>query len=95
MNKNVDLQKLANQLMFEIRDDELEQLELDFNVFLNQVDLLNKIDTTNVEPMIFPLDDITTFLRDDTKLHVLDRESLLSNAKSKDNGYFVIPKVVK
>ena len=95
MNTNVNLKKLGNQLMFDIKDDELVLLEKDFKIFLDQIQLLNTIDTTNVEPMIYPLDDITTFLRNDEDTHILDRELILDNAKRKENGYFVIPKVVK
>ena len=95
MNTNVNLKKLGNQLMFDIKDDELVLLEKDFKIFLDQIQLLNTIDTTNVEPMIYPLDDITTFLRNDEDTHMLDRELILDNAKRKENGYFVIPKVVK
>lgn len=95
MNKNVNLKQLANQLMFDIKDDETNMLEEDFNTFLKQVSLLNEIDTSNVEPMIYPIDDSTSFLRDDDSLHILDKSDVLVNAKRVEDGYFVIPKVVK
>ena len=43
------LRKLANQVMFDLNDQECEELQEEFETYLKQLDLLNKIDTENVE----------------------------------------------
>ena len=51
MNKAY-FQKLARQLMFDVSDEEAEQLREEFKILNKQIALLEKIDTENTEPMI-------------------------------------------
>lgn len=95
MNKDVNLKLLANQLMFDFTEVEIEKLDKEFKVFLEQVELLNKIDTTNVIPMIRPFEEFTSYLREDEINDVITVEEVLANAPKHTNGYFVVPKVVK
>ena len=53
MNKAY-FQKLARQLMFDVSDEEAEQLQEEFKILNKQIALLEKIDTENTEPMIYP-----------------------------------------
>ena len=87
--------KLAQQLMLRLTDDEAENIIAEFDTLLKQLDLLNQIDTTNVEEMIYPFEEPTSFFREDIVDHVLPIEEALYNAPVEDEGYFVIPKVVK
>lgn len=87
--------KLANQLMFDLCDEEIEELQEDFTVLVKQLDLLNKIDTDDVEEMIYPFEAETSFLREDVIDHVISQEDALSNAKSVMAGHVHVPKVVK
>ncbi len=90
-----ELQKYAHNLMFELSNEELEALEGDFDVLKAQLDLLNKVDTTNVEPMVYPFVLETTYLRPDEADHLLTQEEALANAPQVKQGHFVVPKVVK
>lgn len=87
--------KLANQLMFDVCDEEMEALQEDFKVLLKQLDLLNKIDTEDVEEMVYPFEAETSFLREDVVEHVISQEEALSNAKAVMAGHVHVPKVVK
>lgn len=87
--------KLAQQLMLRLSDEEAENIIAEFDTLLKQLDLLNQIDTTNVDEMIFPFDEPTSFFREDIVDHVLPIEEVLYNAPVEEEGYFVIPKVVK
>ena len=60
MNKAY-FQKLARQLMFDVSDEEAEQLQEEFKILNKQIALLEKIDTENTEPMIYPFEAETTF----------------------------------
>ena len=63
------LKKLARDLMFELNDQEVSELKEEFEGLLHQIQAFDKIDTENVERMIYPFEDETTFLREDVVEH--------------------------
>lgn len=87
--------KLANQLMFDLNDQEISELQEDFKVLLEQISILDKVNTEGVEEMIYPFEAETTFLRDDEIDNVIAQEDALRNAKSVMAGHVHVPKVVK
>ena len=82
--------KLANDLKFDLSDEEIEELKKDFVAVEEQVSLFEKVDTEGVEPMVYPFEAPTTFLRD-----VLTQEEALTNVKDARMGHVHVPKVVK
>lgn len=58
------------------------------------VDQLNKIDTDNVEPLIFMSESINV-LREDVSKTTLTQENALKNAANHDSDYFKIAKVLR
>lgn len=91
----LDYRKLANQLMFDLSDEEVVELDKEFDTLLKQIDLLDTIDTEGVEPMVYPFEASTTFLREDEVGHVLDQSDVLKNVKKERAGHILVPKVVK
>ena len=89
------LKKLANNVMFDLNEEELSELQDDFKDYLKQLDLLNKIDTSGVEEMVYPFETPTHFLRSDEVNYVLSASEALANAPKQSQGYIVVPKVVK
>ena len=57
--------------------------------------LLEAIDTENVEEMIYPFEEETTFLRDDVVTNVISQDDAVANVTKKIEGHFILPKVVK
>lgn len=94
MNKAY-FQKLANQLMFTISDEEAEQLQAEFEILQKQIALLEKINTDDVKEMVYPFENETAFLREDVITHTVTRDEALQNAKSVMAGHVHVPKVVK
>lgn len=92
---NEMLRKLANQVMFDLSDSECEELREDFETYMQQIDLLNKIDTEGVEEMVYPFDAPTVFIRDDEKEHTISQEDAMKNVPNKSENYVIVPKVVK
>jgi aspartyl-tRNA(Asn)/glutamyl-tRNA(Gln) amidotransferase subunit C len=86
--------KLANQIMLDLNDEEAVNLQNDFEVLLQQMDLLNKIDTTDVEEMIYPFEAPTVYLREDEVSNVLSQDDALKNAPEVKEGQIIVPKVV-
>ena len=87
--------KLANYLKFDLSDEEINELKKDFIEVEKQVELFEKIDTTGVEPMVYPFEEATTFLREDIEEDVLSQEDALKNVKDVRMGHVHVPKVVK
>lgn len=87
--------KLANQIMFDLSDEEIEELQVEFQDLTKQMELLDKIDTTHIEAMAYPFEEETQFLREDCVNHTLTQEEALANAPKVSGGQIVVPKVVK
>lgn len=52
--KEINFKELANNLMFEISDDEISEVQTEFEVLFKQIELLNKIDTQDTLEMVYP-----------------------------------------
>lgn len=94
MDKETLLKELGLKTMFRISDEEMPLLIQEYDIFMNHVQALEKIDTTGVEPMTFPYDIETTFLREDEPTHMIAREEALKNAKDVTHHQIRVPKVV-
>lgn len=88
------LKKLGLKTMFDITEDKMPALVKEYEVFMNHVEVLDKIDTTDVEIMAFPYEIETTFLREDEPNHVISLEDALKNAPSQEDYQIKMPKVV-
>ncbi|MBR0478898.1 MAG: Asp-tRNA(Asn)/Glu-tRNA(Gln) amidotransferase subunit GatC [Solobacterium sp.] len=86
--------KLAEQLMFRLTDEEAEWIKKEFDTLMDQLHLLDAVDTEDTEEMIWPFEDETTFMREDTVTHVISQEDALANVTTKIEGHFALPKVV-
>jgi aspartyl-tRNA(Asn)/glutamyl-tRNA(Gln) amidotransferase subunit C len=60
---------------------------------LEYVDTLNRVDTSGVEPMSHAIS-LNNVFREDDAAAPMDRDKALSNAPDKEDGHFVVPKVV-
>ena len=89
------LKQLANLVMFELSDSECEELQEDFETYLCQLDLLNKINTDEVEEMVYPFEIPTTYIRDDETVYTISQENAMKNVPNSSENYVVVPKVVK
>ncbi|HPY79925.1 MAG: Asp-tRNA(Asn)/Glu-tRNA(Gln) amidotransferase subunit GatC [Erysipelotrichaceae bacterium] len=96
--KKVDiplLKKVANNLMFDMKDSEYNTLLEEFDVILCQMELISEIPgVDDVEPMTFPFDVTTDFLREDIPTTPLAQEEALKNAGEVVDGQIRLPKVV-
>ena len=87
--------KLAHQLMFDLSDEVADSIVVEFTSLEKQMSLLEAIDTENVEEMIYPFEEETTFLRDDVVTNVISQDDAVANVTKKIEGHFILPKVVK
>ena len=78
----------------ELSETEKEAAKQDMGRMLDYIDLLNELDTKNVEPMshIFPVSNV---FREDVVTNGDDREEMLANAPIKKDGSFKVPRTVE
>ncbi len=61
---------------------------------LQYVDTLNEVDTRGIRPTSHAIFLTNAFREDDPKPH-LEREQALANAPEKDDGSFIVPRVIE
>jgi len=88
-NELVD--KLADLAKLEFNGEEKEKIKADLVQITAFFEELNKVNTDNVEPLIF-MSDAVNVLREDEVKQELTHEEALKNAPAKDSDYFRVPK---
>lgn len=82
------VKKVAKLANLPISDEEVEKYTDQLSQILEYIDLLNKLDTTNVEPT-FNVTGAKNVLMSDTSLECLPQEDALQNGPNTKNGFFV------
>lgn len=95
MSINTDqLDYLAKLSMLLLNETQKKHLHADLNDILQLVESLKNINTTDVEPVLNPLD-ATLTLRDDKVTEENNREFYQETASLSDNGLYLVPKVIE
>lgn len=89
-----DVQSVADLANIELTDDERRQMIKDLNSILEYVDILNELDTSNVEPMGMSVPPQSQALRDDVLWPGLPHETAMMNAPETEGTFFQVPKVI-
>ncbi len=85
--------KVAHLARLEFKEEEIEKFRGDLNNILSFIEKLQEVDTDGVEPM-YQVNNLSNVLRKDEIKESLDKEEALKNAPQKDDGMFIVPKVV-
>ena len=90
------LKESTNKLMFDMSEEQYQNLLNEFDIILSQMELISEIEGVDeVEPMTFPYELSTDYLRDDIASSPLTKEEALKNAKDVVDGQISIPRVIK
>ena len=89
-----DVRKVAALARLKVSDDEVVALTSDLTAILGYVDVLNEIDTTNIEPMVHAVE-LSNVLRADEIVESLPRQKALSNAPRSDGQCFLVPAIIE
>jgi aspartyl-tRNA(Asn)/glutamyl-tRNA(Gln) amidotransferase subunit C len=73
--------------------EEIEVVTRQLNDILAYVEKLQELDTEGVEPLAHVIP-VFNVLREDAVREGLDRESALSNAPAREEGAFVVPRII-
>ena len=86
----IHIGKLAD---INLSDEEVERYAKDCSEILEYANMINLLDTDGVKETIASNDSFNVFRKDEIK-PCMDRDVLLRNAPSQDDGMFQIPKVI-
>ena len=90
------LKEATNKLMFDMSDEQYQNLLGEFDIILSQMELISEIEgVDDVEPMTFPYEVFTDYLREDVASSPLNKHDALKNAKDVVDGQISIPRVIK
>ena len=84
---------VAHLARLDIDDADIDRLASQIGTILDYVDTLKQVDTAGV-PATSHAISLTNAFREDERQDHLDQEASLANAPEKDDGAFVVPKVI-
>lgn len=89
------IKQCADNLLFEISDENIEQLVEDFDALLVQVDFLKHIENIDNLPMMsYPYEVVNSTLREDTPLKPLNTNMVLKNSANPERKFVKVSKVI-
>lgn len=77
-----------------LTDAEAEQLRVEMAKLLDEVSVLQRIDTSGVEPTGHAVEEVHTVMRDDVPRPPLEREDVLANAPRREGSFFRVQAVM-
>ena len=89
-----DVRKVANLGRLKVTDEELDSLAADLRAIVGYVQVLNEVDSTDVEPMVHAVE-LQNVLRPDVRVESISRSAALSNAPRTDGEYFLVPAIIE
>ncbi|HUF21127.1 MAG TPA: Asp-tRNA(Asn)/Glu-tRNA(Gln) amidotransferase subunit GatC [Burkholderiales bacterium] len=89
-----DVRRIAHLARIEVTDSETEQVLVQLNSIFELIEQMRAVDTGGIEPMSHPLGG-NQRLREDTVTESDDREANMRNAPAREDGLFLVPKVIE
>lgn len=84
---------MATLARLSVTEEEKALFARQFGDILAYMDVLSRVDTTDVEPMYSPALH-TPAMREDRAERRRSREEVLQNAPERDEGLFIVPRIV-
>ena len=88
-----DVLKIAKLSKLKFNESEIEKFKEDLNKIFDYMEELNKLDTSQVEPL-FNVLDLKDKLRKDKVINSEIKKKILDNAPNKDENFIIVPKVI-
>ena len=85
--------KIAKLSKLSFEEKEIEKFQIELNDILGYIDMLNEVDTSTVEPLVYINDAVNNF-REKEEKPSLKIEKVLLNAPESAENAIVVPKVV-
>jgi aspartyl-tRNA(Asn)/glutamyl-tRNA(Gln) amidotransferase subunit C len=84
---------VAHLARLDLDEESIEKFAGQIDEILGYIEKLNRIDTRDVRPTSHAIF-LTNAFRDDEEKEHINRELALANAPEKEDGQFVVPKIV-
>lgn len=91
---NQTVRNIAFLSRLRIDDNNIDEVQNEFNGILNWASQLEQVNTENVEPLT-SVNSQNLVLREDKVTQSNQADAILKNAPASEYGYFVVPKVIK
>ncbi|MEW5057987.1 MAG: Asp-tRNA(Asn)/Glu-tRNA(Gln) amidotransferase subunit GatC [Cycloclasticus sp.] len=88
-----DVLKIAHLARLGLEQDRLAGYASDLSNIMGMVEQMNQTDTSGIEPMAHPLDQVQR-LRSDRVTETDQRQVLQQNAPNTEDGLFLVPRVI-
>jgi len=88
-----DVAKVALLGRLKLSVDELDRMTVQLGRVLEYIDILEEVDTENVEPMAHAIE-LSNVFRADVERPSLSREEALANAPKTDGRGFLVPQIL-
>lgn len=88
-----DVEQVALLSRLELTNEEKQKYMERMNQLLDTMEVLNKVDTSSVEPLAHVLP-VKNVFREDELRESLPREKILENAPDHEEGMFKVPKII-
>lgn len=89
-----DVKYIANLARLQLTDEEAVSFAGDMSKILDYMEMLNELDTSEVEPLEHVIELDSRFRKDEAK-PPLSHADALKNAPDADSDYFRVPKVIE
>ncbi len=88
-----DAEHIAKLARLSVTEEETVKYTEQLNSILQYVEKLNELETDNVEPLSYPIENTNVF-REDIPVKSIETEAGLRNAPKKSQSHFKVPKVI-
>jgi len=89
----IDIRKYEEMMMFNLEDEEREELGRRLGELVDSFTALEKVDTGSAEPLVTVLNGCN-ILREDISEKLMARDELLLSAPEQHDGYFKVPETL-
>lgn len=90
-----NIKKIANLARLKMSDDEINKYCGELNKIFSWIDMLNEVNTSDIEPLRCVNNHHSTPTRSDVVSDGEQQMEVLANTKDSKYGYFVVPKVIE
>ena len=93
-----DVKRIAHLARLELADTEAEHTLVQLNDFFGLVEQMQAVDTTGIEPLAHPIEqieDVALRLREDAVTEIVQRGEFQRPAPAVQDGLYLVPKVIE
>lgn len=88
------VQRIARLARIRVSEEELPRLEAELNSILKWIEMLDEVNTTNVEPLTSMVK-MRMKMREDEVTDGASPERVLANAPQTEEQFYLVPKVIE